>query len=128
LYFDWHERRQTALREIVALIPAGESFILVDEDQWATGGEVAGRRAIPFPVTGGVYWGPPADDESAIAGLEDKLKAGINIVIIGWPAFWWLEHYGSLNAWLCARGQRIFSSSRLVAFRLSAPLSISAWS
>jgi len=58
LYFNWNERQQTAFREIAALIPAGESFIRVDEEQWASGGEVAGRRAIPFPATDGVYWGP----------------------------------------------------------------------
>ena len=120
LYFDWHERRQAALREIAALVPAGASFVLADEEQWATGGEVAGRRAIPFPAIEGVYWGPPADDASAIAELENQRRAGINTVIFGWPAFWWLEHYGGLSAWLGARGQRIFSSPRLVAFRLSA--------
>jgi hypothetical protein len=118
LYWGWQERVQIACREIARIVPAGENFILIDEEQWATGGEIGGRKAIPFIAKDGLYWGPPADDEEAITQLELFRQDGIKTIILGWPAFWWLEHYHKLNKYLYTECHQIQKNSRLIAFNL----------
>ena len=120
-YWSWNERIEMVTREIDSLVPAGESFILLDEDQWATGGQVAGRRAIPFPAKEGVYWGCPADDQAAIAEMDALRRTGVRVVIVGWPAFWWLDHYPELHEYLRSNGSQMYKNSRLLAFKLPLP-------
>ena len=86
-------RMQEAKAQICRLIPADESFVLVDEEQIR--GELPHKRAIPFLEQNGRYWGPPADDAIAIEGLERLRAAGAKFIVFIWPTFWWLEHYRS---------------------------------
>src|SRR5260370_15363580 len=63
------DRIRQAAAEIATVIPAEESFILVDS------GELehlvaAGRRVFPFPERDGEYWSPPADDVAAVCELR----------------------------------------------------------
>src|SRR5262249_21104397 len=70
-YYEWMRRLEGATDLLKTLIPAGETFILADEDQWTDrwGGSetLTGRRSLPCLERNGQYWGPPADDQSAIA-------------------------------------------------------------
>ena len=117
LYWTWTERLRIATQEVEALIPAGDTFILVDQNEW--GGEaVAGRHAIPFLERDGQYWGPPLDDETAIRELERLRQAGANFIVFGWPAFWWLYHYAELNRYLHSEFRCVLKNSRLVVFGL----------
>jgi hypothetical protein len=73
-----------ASEEIKEIVPAGETYILVDEQGF--GSEFAsGRRSLPFLEREGVYWGAPPDDETAISELE-RLKRERNA---GFIAFCW---------------------------------------
>ncbi len=117
LYWTWTQRLQMATQEVEALIPAGDTFILVDQNEW--GGEaVAGRHAVPFLERDGQYWGPPLDDETAIRELERLRQAGANFIVFGWPAFWWLYHYAELNRYLHSEFRCLLKNSRLVVFGL----------
>ncbi len=74
-----YKRRMNRIRlttqELRALTTAGETLILVDDDEW--GPEViAGRRAIPFAERYGQYWGNPLDDQAAIEELERMRQCG----------------------------------------------------
>ena len=92
-------RIQLAARDLAALIPAGESFILVDHEQlreYLT----FGRHAIPFLEREGQYWGPPADDLTAIRELDGLRLAGAKLIVFAWPAFWWLDFYSEFARWL----------------------------
>jgi hypothetical protein len=47
-----------------------------------------------------VYWGPPADDETALRELERLRRTGATAIAFTWPCFWWLDHYQKLSAYL----------------------------
>lgn len=115
LYWTWSERLDLATQEIATLIPPGDTFILVDQNQW--GSEVvAGRHAIPFLERDGQYWGPPADDETAIRELERLRRVGASFIVFGWPAFWWLEQYAELHRHLRSQFCCVLKNPRLVVF------------
>ena len=51
-----------------------------------------GRHAIPFLEHDGEYWGPPPDDEAAIAELERlRTEKGVAFIVFPWTASWWLR-------------------------------------
>jgi len=113
----WYHQLRLALGEIGALIPAGESFVLVDEDSWRI--DIgAGRRAIPFLERNGHYWGPPPDDETAIRELERLQQGGAGFMVFGWPAFWWLDYYAGLHRYLRSRFRCLLENERIVVFEL----------
>jgi hypothetical protein len=114
----WWRQIESATRKISSLIPPGEKFILVNEDEWAAGSTIAGRSRLPFPELDGYYAGPPADDESAIQELERLRRAGANFIVFVWPHLWWLDYYSGLRQRLYSRFRCIAEDDRFVAFDL----------
>ncbi|WP_414583081.1 glycosyltransferase family 2 protein [Scytonema sp. PCC 10023] len=113
----WSERLQIAIQEIAAVIPAGKSFILVDDNQW--GSEISPEfDALPFLEHEGQYWGAPPDDQTAIRELERMRDCGASFMVIGWPAFWCLDYYSKLRNYLSSNFRCILHNSRLVVFDL----------
>ena len=110
--------RELSLREILSLVPAGETFILVDEDQWEVGPDLGGRRCIPFLEHEGSYWGPPADDPGAIRELLRLKKAGAGFIVFARHAFWWLDHYCDLRDHLSSTYKCLLENGRLIVFDL----------
>ncbi|MBA3342926.1 MAG: glycosyltransferase family 2 protein [Gemmatimonadaceae bacterium] len=110
---------KAALGEIERLVPAGQPFILADEERWAADDTVDGRPRIPFLERDGVYWGKPLDDETAISELE-RLRAerGATFLVIAWPAFWWLEYYDAFAAHLRSAFPCVLANERLIVFDL----------
>jgi len=113
----WMKRARAAMEEIVAMVPSGEAFILVDDGSWEAAEAFAGR-CVPFLERDGQYWGPPADDAIAIRELERLRAAGASFIIFGWPAFWWLDHYTGLHGHLRSTHRCVLENERLVAFDL----------
>jgi hypothetical protein len=107
---------QTAA-EIADLVAAGGAFVLVDE-RWLAPEALPERRAIPFLERDGQYWGPPADDPTAIRELERLRRAGAGHIVFAWPAFWWLEHYAGFHRHLRSRFRCALENERLVVFDL----------
>ena len=105
-------------QDIAALIPPGESFILVDEDSWVTDDELGGRRRIPFLERHGQYWGPPPEDSTAINELERMRTSGAGFLVFAWPAFWWLDYYSGFHRHLRSEYRCVLENERLVAFDL----------
>jgi glycosyltransferase involved in cell wall biosynthesis len=129
--YGWMERLRTALVELVPLIPAGESFLLVDGGQWGCasmeGGLIDGRRTIPFLERDGQYWGPPADDEIAIQELERLRRTGAAFIVFAWSAFWWLDYYAAFHRYLRSRFPCRLHDDRLCAFDLQPKSGLSEW-
>ncbi len=109
--------RRLACEEIAAAVPAGETFVLVDE-QALCGESFAGRSAIAFLERDGQDSGLPADDEAAIAEIARIRDAGCRRLVFAWPAFWWFDHYVGLRRHL-ARFDRVAESDRVVIYDLS---------
>ena len=114
----WWSRIYHVIQEVTSLIPPGDMFILVDEDQWETSEDIAGRRRLPFLERDGQYWGPPPDDETAIRELERLRQAGATFIVFGWPAFWWLDYYAGLHHHLRSEYRCVLENDRLVVFSL----------
>ena len=121
-HYIWMQRLHIAAEEIKALIPAGDAFILVDEDlwgdQWGGSEVIADRHAIPFLEQGGQYWGPPTDDATGIRELRRLRQAGATYIVFGWPAFWWLDYYAGLHHYLRSTYPCVLQNERLVVFDL----------
>lgn len=113
----WHQRIPQAVEDIATVVPQGENVVVVDEDvldrvlfnRW---------RPVPFVEKDGVYFGPPADDATAISEFERLRSAGANFAVIAWPAFWWLEHYHNFAAHLESSYARLLETERVVIFDL----------
>jgi glycosyltransferase involved in cell wall biosynthesis len=69
------EKQQIAAEEIAELVPPGESIIVLDENEFGPD-IVSDRKYLPFLEHEGQYWGPPADDETAVRELERMRRGG----------------------------------------------------
>lgn len=116
-YEQWMEQLRLATQELDALIPTGDSLILVDEGQWASK-VLANYRTIPFIEYKGHYWGSPPDDATAIHEFERLRRMGANFIVFGWPAFWWLDYYIELNRYLRSSFRCVLQNERIVVFDL----------
>ena len=115
----WWQRLERAVEELVAAVPEGDAFVLVDEDNWGLDDDLLGRRRIPFPERDGRYWGAPEDDRAAVAELERQQAAGVRYAAFGWPAFWWLDHYTALRERLRSEAETLVETERVVVFDLN---------
>jgi hypothetical protein len=113
----WWHRVAIALREIEASVPEDQRYVLIDDGQWGRGEIVARRYAVPFMERDGEYGGLPPDDETAIHELKRLEETGAALVVVAWPAFWWLEAYASLHRYLRSQWDCILENDRLKVFR-----------
>jgi SAM-dependent methyltransferase len=121
----WIERLYLAVRDIAAVIPAEDAFILLDEKHFGSL-LTAGRRTIPFLDREGQYGGPPPNDETAIQEIERLRRLGANFIVLEWPEFWWLDHYGVFNQYIRSNFPCALDNERIVVFDMrpnSKPLS-----
>ena len=114
----WYHRLYQSALDIKAQIPDGDTFVLVDQDNWATSGWVAGRRALPFPESNGEFGGSPADDAAATEELERRRRSGAAFIVFAWQAFWWLDYYTGFKNYLETRFPCLMRNERLIIFDL----------
>jgi glycosyltransferase involved in cell wall biosynthesis len=115
--YGWMKGMLALPREISPIIPKGAKFILVDEGQ--LGAEFfPDWQAIPFTEKDGKYWGPPADDENAIAELNRQRAAGAKYILFTVSCFWWLEHYPGFRHYLSANFRHRSAGENLIVFEL----------
>ena len=112
-----------AMAKLDARIPAGESFVLVDEDAWPAwygdSGQ-ADRHAFPFLEQDGMYWGRPSVDEEAIETLERLRSEGAAYIVFPWFTRWWLESYPSFATHISERFDVVMDDDHLLIFDLKA--------
>lgn len=113
----WIHRHDRLAHLISTLVPPDETFILVDDSKLGSGA-TGGRSATPFFKRDGSYWGPPADDSTAIQELVRLRQSGASFIVFAWPAFWWLDYYAGLSRFLHERFRCVMSNDCLIAFDL----------
>jgi hypothetical protein len=114
----WKYLAKLATEELISSVPPGEKFILVDQDEWGTSANFAGRLRIPFLECEGEYWGEPPDDTTAIRELERMRQDGAAFMVFGWPAFWWLDYYAGLRDYLRTNFRPVVENGRIILFDL----------
>lgn len=116
----WKWLRQVYLmnREVEALVPAGATFLFAGETHLELV-VPAGCRVRPFLEREGDYAGAPEDDDEAVAELERMRREGAGVLVITWPAFWWLECYPEFQRHLRSHYPCLLENERLVAFDLN---------
>ena len=103
--------------ELMALVPPGATYAMVDDDQWDSVQLLPGRRRVPFIEQEGRYWGAPVDDAQALQALRRQREQGLQMMLFAPWCAWWLEHYPALGDQL--HPGRLPSSERLLAYRLT---------
>ena len=79
--------------------------------------EGLGCPTAPFIERDGEWWGRPIDDQHAIAELERMRRQEADLIVIIWPAFWWLDHYTGFAAHL-RRHRQVAATEDVVIFDL----------
>jgi hypothetical protein len=110
-------RHSLSLSDIQRIIPAGATYILVDELQTRLT-EASDHRTLPFLENHGEYWGPPGDDAQAIAEIERMRGSGCSHIVFAWPALWWLDHYKGMAQHLRNQYRCPLENGRLTIFDL----------
>jgi glycosyltransferase involved in cell wall biosynthesis len=122
--YAWLKAINQGAAEIEATVPDGQRYLLIDDQQWAdpwlSGTLTPGREAVPFLEKDGAYWGRPASGEHAVNELERMHREGIDFVAVAAPAFWWLEHYPELCAYLDREGELRSRSTSTIIYELPA--------
>lgn len=114
----WLKRLSRSIKDIKKFVPEKSRIILADDDQWQLADEISGRKIIHFIENENQYWGPPADDDEAIQEIKNQMKKKTGFIFFAWPAFWWLDHYKKMSAWLHEKHECIIEDERLVGFKL----------
>ena len=113
----WLKQLDQTATGIESVIPPGDTFILVDEQALQI--EILGnRKAVPFLEKDGLYWGRPADDDTAISELERQRRSGAHFIVFVRPALWWLDHYAEFHRYLRFQFRCLLRNDHLVVFDL----------
>jgi hypothetical protein len=118
-HHSWFHRLDAALAEIDATVPQGASFILLDDETWGREEIFGPGRARPLLEREGVNWGPPGDDDVAVAEFERMRADGAHFLVLAWPAFWWLDYYPRFFEHVRSRSTRLRKSQQVEIYQLS---------
>jgi hypothetical protein len=114
----WCHRVRRVAGAICSIVPPGQSFILIDDNDWGADEEFFGRHCLPFLERAGQYWGKPPDDRTAILELERMRQAGASFLALAWPAFWWRTHFSQFMEHLRGCYSTAMEAPDVVVYRL----------
>jgi FkbM family methyltransferase len=103
---------------LLAQLPAGSRYALIDDDQWGALQVLPGRKRVPFVELDGRWAGAPLDDPQAVAELQRQRTQGPLAVIFGPGCSWWMDHYAGFRRALSIEGRRMKSDGRFEGFLL----------
>jgi predicted O-methyltransferase YrrM len=109
----WRHRVTLTNRELSRELPRRAPVIVVDQYEWA------GHLTLTQPVL--TFRGAPANDQGAIRELVALRARGAQYLVLGWPAFWWVDAYPRFYTYLCARYTPLVRNDRVMVFDLRGP-------
>jgi glycosyltransferase involved in cell wall biosynthesis len=113
----WPTRLLQTFSDLARVLPEGDTYVLVNDNEWGSAEPIRGRHAIPFLEHEGAYWGPPGDDDQAIAQLARlRREKDVAHIVFSWTAYWWLEHYHKFSNWLRTNCKCVLENDRLTVF------------
>ena len=98
-------------------VPAGQPFILIDDNQFDMD-KTGGRPAVQLIAKDGVYWGPPESDADAIEALATRLADGVGFLALAPESRWWLDEYPHFFDHLSRTADVVVDDERLRLYRL----------
>jgi SAM-dependent methyltransferase len=116
----WEKRVLRVAVDLATVTRAGDIVIIAEEGQFGSF-YLPGRMVLPFLERSGHYFGPPRDGKEAIAELERMKDNGATYLAFGWPAFWWLQHYKELVAYLEEHHLTTLNNENVVVYSLQPP-------
>jgi glycosyltransferase involved in cell wall biosynthesis len=117
----WFHRLNRAVTDILAVVPAGDQFVLIDGNTWGVPREFMGRTVRSLIEIDGEDGGPPADDEIAIGHVNALREKQTPFLVIAWPCFWWLDEYPRWSQSLHATGRCVLSNDAVMIFDFRQP-------
>lgn len=115
----WWRRIGKAVRDMERIIPKGATYVLVDDDFWGTGEVLPGRIRRYFTERMARYWGPPKDEGTAIAMLEEMIGQGASFLVLVWSSYWWFDAYPAFSRYLRNHYRCLMENEELVVFDLN---------
>jgi glycosyltransferase involved in cell wall biosynthesis len=115
----WFHKVEASIKDIQTLIPESTPVILIDDDAWNAGRDIAGRERLYLLEKNGQSWGIPVDDSIAIDALEERKNQSAGFLVIVWSAFWWLQYFPVFWHFVRERYPLILENDRLLIFSLS---------
>ncbi|MFC1776790.1 class I SAM-dependent methyltransferase [Pseudomonadota bacterium] len=117
LHIKWVQRVLESALDIVDVIPQGNSFVLIDNDQMGHEFEPK-RHVIRLPENENWYWETPPDEDSAINAVKNLKSNGASHLVIAWPAYWWLDQRPILRRYLMSEFLLLLQNDRVLLFEL----------
>jgi glycosyltransferase involved in cell wall biosynthesis len=118
----WWRRIRAAADQLAEVVPKGDTYVLVEDDNWGVGEVIPGCHRLCFLDRKGRYWGPPHSDAVAIEELEALRRAGVGFVAFAWSSYWWFDGYPGLRDHLFGQYACVVKNERLTIFNLRNPL------
>ncbi len=110
--------KEKVAKKLAQLIPPRATFVVID-DGFFQHPLLPERHSLPFLEKEGAYYGPPADDETAISELKRMQGQGAQYLVFAWTSFWWFDHYTGFVRYLDVSARRIAADDKVVVFELN---------
>lgn len=106
----YDQLRARVLRTVAEATPEGATVAVVSKGDPALV-ELEGRTGWHFPrdADGGYAGFHPRTSDDAVGYVEELRGAGARFLCLPATAFWWLDHYQGLAAWLASHCQEVVS-------------------
>jgi hypothetical protein len=116
----WQQQAELAINEIEANVIPDLPLIVIDEMILGLQPEsLTGVQLHSFIEKDGMYWGPPENDDVAIAALEGLEKAHKRLVLaLAWPAFWWMDAFPLFQKHIEAHYKPLLRNHRVQVYAL----------
>lgn len=114
----WEKNLDRFVNVLSETIPKESTFILIDNGDLGGNDILQGRNVIPFLEKNGAYNGAPPDDMTAIREFARVRESNPQYLVVAWPAFWWLTHYGEFHRHLRSNFECRLENECMVVFDL----------